>query len=51
MWIWIKIYIINYPCRKISNNDRIYEKPADVGKYRSLVGSLLYVAVKNIERI
>jgi len=38
---------INYPCRKISKYERINEKPVDVGKYKSLLGSLLYVAIKS----
>jgi len=42
-----KTKIINCPCRKISKNERINEKPVDVGKYKSLLGSFLYVAVKS----
>jgi len=42
-----KTKIINYPCRKFSINKRINEKPLDVEKYKSFLGSLLYVAVKS----
>ena len=42
-----KTKIIKYPCRKISNKERKNAKPVDVGKYKSLLGSLLYIAIKS----
>jgi len=42
-----KTKIIKYPCRKISNEERKNAKPVDVGKYKSLLGSLLYIAIKS----
>jgi len=42
-----KTKLINYPCSKIFKYERINEKPVDVGKYKSLLGSLLYVAIKS----
>jgi len=42
-----KIKYPKYPCRKISNKERKNAKPVDVGKYKSLLDSLLYIAIKS----
>jgi len=42
-----KTKIIKYSCRKISNKERKNAKPVDVGKYKSLLGSLLYIVIKS----
>jgi len=42
-----KTKTMKYPCRKISENDRKNSKPIDINKYKSLLGSLLYIAVKS----
>jgi len=42
-----KTKIIKYSCRKFSNEERKNAKSVDVGKYKSLLGSLLYSAIKS----
>ena len=44
-----KTKIIKYPYRKTSNKERKKKKvkPVDVGKYKSLLGSVLYFSLKS----
>jgi len=45
--IWIKKETIKTPTRKITEKEREESLPVNVQEFRSLLGALLYIAVKS----